>query len=123
MFDAELVKEILGQILIATRRIVRRFATIQQPADFLASDEGLDRLDSIGMMLITIGESLKKLDKLAADSLLQCYPEVDWKGAKGLRDVLSHNYFNLNADAIFLICRDEIPQLQATIEKMLKELS
>jgi uncharacterized protein with HEPN domain len=121
MFDAELVREILGQILIATRRIVRRFEAIRQPDDFLASDEGLDRLDGIGMMLITIGESLKKLDKLAAD-VLQRYPEVDWKGAKGLRDVLSHNYFNLNADAIFLICRDEIPLLQATIEKMIEEL-
>jgi len=122
MFDAELVKEILGQILVATRRIARRFEAIQQPSDFLASDDGLDRLDGIGMMLITIGESLKKLDKLAAD-LLQRYPEVDWKGAKGLRDVLSHNYFNLDADAIFLICRDEIPQLQTTIEKMIEELS
>jgi uncharacterized protein with HEPN domain len=121
MFDAELVKEILGQILIATGRIERRFATIQQPDDFLATEEGLLRLDGIGMMLITIGESLKKLDKLAAD-LLQRYPEVDWKGAKGLRDVLSHNYFNLDADAIFLICRDEIPLLRATIEKMIKEL-
>jgi uncharacterized protein with HEPN domain len=121
MFDAELVREILGQILIATRRIVRRFEAIRQPDDFLASDEGLDRLDGIGMMLITIGESLKKLDKLAAD-VLQRYPEVDWKGAKGLRDVLSHNYFNLNADGIFLICRDEIPLLQATIEKMIEEL-
>lgn len=77
MFDAELVKEILGQIIEATRRIGRRFATIRQPDDFLASDEGLLRLDGIGMMLITIGESLKKLDKLAAD-LLQRYPEVDW---------------------------------------------
>ena len=121
MFDAELVKEILGQLLIATRRIERRFATIQQPEDFTTSEEGLLRLDGIGMMLITIGESLKNLDKVAAD-LLQRHPEIDWKGAKGLRDILSHNYFNLNADAIYLICRDEIPPLQATIEKMIEEL-
>ncbi|MGE0882610.1 MAG: DUF86 domain-containing protein [Blastocatellales bacterium] len=122
MFDAELVQEILGQILIATGRIQQRFATIRQPKDFTDSDEGLMRLDSIGMMLITIGESLKNLDKHAAD-LLQRHPEIDWKGAKGLRDVLSHNYFNLNADAIYLICRDEIPLLQATIEKMIEELN
>lgn len=122
MFDAELVREILGQILIATDRIQQRFATIRQPEDFTDSQEGLMRLDSIGMMLITIGESLKNLDKRAAD-LLQRYPQVDWKGAKGLRDILSHNYFSLNADAIYLICRDEIPLLQTTIEKMLEDLS
>lgn len=122
MFDAELVKEILGQILIATGRIERRFATIGQPEDFTTSEEGLLRLDGIGMMLIAIGESLKNLDKHATD-LLQRHPEIDWKGAKGLRDVLSHNYFNLNADAIYLICRDEILPLQATIEKIIEELS
>ncbi|MGD9729150.1 MAG: hypothetical protein AB7U82_12610 [Blastocatellales bacterium] len=65
MFDAELVKEILGQILVATRRIARRFGTIQQPSDFLASDDGLDRLDGIGMMLITIGESLRLCLKIS----------------------------------------------------------
>jgi hypothetical protein len=57
MFDAELVKEILRQIIIATNRIERRFATIQQPDDFLATEEGLLRLDGIGMMLITIGRA------------------------------------------------------------------
>lgn len=122
MFDAELVKEILGQILIATDRIQQRFATIQQPEDFTTSQEGLMRLDSIGMMLITIGESLKNLDKRAAD-LLQRYPQVDWKGAKGLRDILNHNYFSLNPNTIFAICRDQIPLLQTTIEKMLEDLS
>lgn len=86
MFDAELVKEILGQILIATDRIQQRFATIRQPGDFTDSEEGLMRLDGIGMMLITIGESLKNLDKRAADMLLR-YPQVDWIGAKGLEDL------------------------------------
>lgn len=122
MFDAELVKEILSQILIATSRIERRFITITSPEDFTNSEEGLLRLDGIGMMLIAIGESLKNLDKHAS-SLLQGYPEIDWKGAKGLRDVLSHNYFNLNAEAIYLICQNEIPLLHVTIEKIIKEIN
>lgn len=122
MFDAELIKEILGQILLATSRIERRFASVQQPGDFTASEEGLLRLDGIGMMLITIGESLKNLDK-HAPHLLQRQPEIDWKGAKGLRDVLSHNYFNLNAEAIYLICQNEIPLLHTAIENIIKEIN
>lgn len=74
------------------------------------------------MMLITIGESLKNLDK-HAPNLLQSHPEIDWKGAKGLRDVLSHNYFNLNAEAIYLICQNEVPLLHVTIEKIIKEIN
>lgn len=39
------------------------------------------------MMLIVIGESLKNLDKITNFDLLNHYPEVDWKGAKGKSDL------------------------------------
>jgi hypothetical protein len=52
MSDAALTREILCQILEAAKRIERRFSTIQSPDDFLAGDEGLDKLDAICMMLI-----------------------------------------------------------------------
>jgi uncharacterized protein with HEPN domain len=105
MFDAALVREILCQILEAAKRVERRFATIQSPDDFLVGNEGLDKLDAICMMLIAIGESLKNLDKITGGTLLSKYPEVDWKGAKGARDIISHHYFDLNAEAVFGICR------------------
>ena len=44
----------------------------------------MDRLDAICMMLIAIGESLKNLDKVTGGRLLSKYPEIDWKGAKGI---------------------------------------
>ncbi|MES9856898.1 MAG: HepT-like ribonuclease domain-containing protein [Sedimenticola sp.] len=50
------------------------------------------------MMLIAIGESLKSLDKITHGTLLKRYPEIDWKGAKGIRDILSHHYFDLDAE-------------------------
>lgn len=81
--DPELILEILDQILMAARRIERRFAGIQSPDDFLKDDQGLDRLDGIGMMVIAIGESVKQLDRITGEQLLRKYPEVDWKGAKG----------------------------------------
>ena len=122
MSDVALVREILCQIFEAVRRIERRFTTIQSPDDFLAGDEGLDKLDAICMMLIAIGESLKNLDKITGGTLLMKYPEVDWKGAKGARDIISHHYFDLNAEAVFGICRDDIPGLASTVEKMLETL-
>jgi uncharacterized protein with HEPN domain len=64
MSDRELVNEILSQILVAASRIERRFASVGSSDDFLASEEGIDRLDGICMMLIAIGESLKNLDKV-----------------------------------------------------------
>ncbi len=91
---------------------------IGKPDDFLISEEGLDRLDGICMMLIAIGENLKNLDKVTGGKLLVGYPEVDWKGAKGMRDIISHHYFDLNAEIVFSICKDRIPGLIKTITKM-----
>jgi len=87
MYDTELVLEILNQIKIGANRIQRRFLKIRSADDFLSTEDGLDKLDAICMMLIATGESLKNLDKITQSDLLIHYPEVDWKGAKGVRDI------------------------------------
>ncbi|WDN88013.1 hypothetical protein BuS5_00981 [Desulfosarcina sp. BuS5] len=115
MFDRELAKEILRQILAAANRIERRFKDVRSPDDFLLSDAGIDKLDAVCMMLIVIGENLKNLDKVTGGKLLAQYPEVDWKGAKGMRDIISHHYFDLNAEVVFFVCKDRIPGLIETV--------
>lgn len=120
MSDTALIREVLLQIFEASSRIEWRFAPITSVDDFLDSPEGLEKLDSICMMLIAIGESLKNLDKLTDGRLLADYPEVDWKGAKGVRDIISHHYFDLDAELIFGICKKDMPGLKKTIEKMLQ---
>lgn len=122
MSDTALIREVLSQILEAANRIAWRFAPISKVDDFLDSPEGLEKLDSICMMLIAIGESLKNLDKLTDGKLLAGYPEVDWKGAKGVRDIISHHYFDLDAELIFGICKKDMPGLQQTVAKMVQEL-
>ena len=122
MSDPGLPVEILRQIQDALHRIERRFSVITSPDDFLATDDGIDRLDAICMMLIAIGESLKNLDKITDGSLLTLYPSVDWKGAKGMRDVISHHYFDLNAEAVFGICKNHIPGMLTVIQTIIKDL-
>lgn len=111
MFDIELVKGIFDQILTYAARIERRFKTVQKSDDFLDSDEGIDKLDAICMMLIAIGENLKNIDKITNGELLKKYPDVDWKGAMGMRDIISHRYFDLNSEIVFSTCKDRVPGL------------
>ena len=118
MSDRELVKEIIRQILTAVNRIERRFKGIRHSDDFLLSEAGIDKLDAICMMLIAIGENLKNLDKVTGGKLLAQYPEVDWKGAKGMRDIISHHYFDLNAEVVFSVCKDRIPGLIEAVSQM-----
>ena len=87
---------------------------------FLESEAGKEKLDAICMQLIAIGESLKHLDKVTKSSLLHQYPQIDWKKVKGLRDVISHHYFDLNAEAIFDVCENHIDRLAQTIEEIIR---
>ena len=39
-----------------------------------------------------------------------------------MRDILSHHYSDLNAEAVFYTCQDKIPMLLQTIQKIIKDL-
>ena len=74
------------------------------------------------MMLIAIGESLKHLDKVTEGKLLPLYPSIPWKQVKGLRDIISHHYFDVDPDQIFWIVSNEIRPLGKAIAYFIKEL-
>ncbi len=122
MFDRELVLVILKQIHTALNTIIARFEPVKSVSDFTDSPAGMEKLDSICMLLIAVGESLKKLDQISDGALLSKYPQVEWKKAKGLRDIISHHYFDVNAEAIFDVCETKIKPINETIELIIKEL-
>jgi uncharacterized protein with HEPN domain len=122
MFDKDLALEVLMLLDKATEILMWRFKPIKSVLDYTESPEGMEKLDAACMLLIAIGESLKKLDKITNDGLLSNYPEVDWKKVKGLRDIISHQYFDINAEAIYDVCDTKIKPLSNTIKKIIKEL-
>jgi len=121
MYDKELIMEILRQIEDAAAKIVTRFQPICKVSDFTDSPSGVEKMDAICMMLIVIGESLKNLDKITEGKLLSSYPEVDWRKAKGMRDILTHHYTDINAVAVFNTCKDKIPQLLKIIRNIIDD--
>ncbi|MFQ6099678.1 MAG: DUF86 domain-containing protein [Anaerolineae bacterium] len=122
MYDIELVKEILRQILWSAQTITKRFASIASPEDFVTSEEGLEKLDAICMQLIAIGENAKNLDKVTGGGLLLRYPQIEWKRVMGMRDVLSHHYFDLDAEVVYSVCEHYVEELARTVQRMLTEL-
>jgi uncharacterized protein with HEPN domain len=122
MHEPILLIHIISQIEDAIQRIERRFKKIQKSDDFTDSEDGLDRLDSIAMMLIAIGENVKNLDKHSSGELLSRYPEIHWPGVKGVRDILAHDYFNIDPEEIFSICKDDLQPLKHVLLKMKEDL-
>ena len=123
MYDKKLALEILSQIYQASQTILERFKPVKFISDFTDSAAGMEKFDSICMLLIAIGEALKNLDKVTHNTLFPRYPQVNWKRAKGMRDILSHHYFDVNAEAIYNVCKNNIPGLSQTIDKIIRELS
>lgn len=122
MFDQELALEILRQTEEAADKILARFQPIKKVADFTDTSNGSEKMDAICMLLIVVGESLKNLDKITTGALLIRYPEVEWKKAMGMRDIITHHYADINAEAIFNTCHDKIPLLRQTIKKIQEDL-
>jgi uncharacterized protein with HEPN domain len=122
MYDRELLSDKLNQVSDALDRISRRFAEINSADDFLSNDHGLDMLDSICMMLIAVGENFKAIDRMTGEKFLEQYPTINWRGVKGIRDVISHQYFNIDAEEIYYICSHDLEPLRTTVRGMIQDI-
>ena len=122
MYDTEVLIEKLKTLEEALERIPRRFADIAAPSDFYSSNAGIDRMDAICMMLIATGEEFKDIDRKTEGKLLSRYPGVKWRGVLGVRDVLAHAYFQVNAEQLFDICKNDIPVLIETVKAIIKNI-
>ncbi len=120
--DKELILSTLEDIEFSIELIKKRFSGIKSDDDFLKDDEGLEKLDSISMRLVAIGEGFKNIDKLSKKSLLKNYPSIPWQQVKGIRDILSHHYFNLDAEVIFEI-KNDIQELLSVTRQIISDLN
>ena len=122
MYDKELVVELLSKMIEATEKVLYRTKNINAVDDFLKNDESLILLDSLCMQFIAIGEAVKKIDKLTNKKLLNNYSKIPWKDIAGMRDILSHHYFDLNADVVFDVTKEYIPQLHTVLKEILADI-
>jgi len=122
MYDKELVTEILHQISDAVNVALVRFEVVSDVSYFTDTPTGKEKLDSICMLLIAIGESIKNIDKITDKKLLIQYPQVDWKAAKGMRDIVAHHYFDIDAGEIYFVCDNNLEELGEAIDRIRDDL-
>ncbi len=99
--------------------INNRFEKISKPEDFVLHESGVLILDAIAMRLQVVGELLRKIDK-EDHSFLKKYSEINWDNIIRLRDIVSHHYEKVDHEIIFDICKNHIPKLRKTIQKMIR---
>ena len=70
------------------------------------------------MQFLAAGEVLKRLEKFHPGLLAESFPEIDWKGAMGFRDVIAHQYFDLDAEQVLLIYQEALPGVLDAIRSL-----
>ena len=63
-----------------------------------------------------IGEAVKKIP----EEIRKKYADVEWKEAAGFRDVLIHDYFGIDLEAVWDTVRNNIPSFKKQIVNVLK---
>lgn len=122
MHKTEYVLTALAKIKQTVERVISNSEQIASYKYYYMSPAGMERLESTCMLLIAIGESIKGIDKITGKELLPLYPEVDWKGAMGIRDIIAHHYFELDAEVVFNVVKNEFPNLLQTVCRMMNDL-
>jgi uncharacterized protein with HEPN domain len=115
-------RDVLLSLLRALQRAERKSKPLIKNPEQLEQETGEDAIDVICMQFLAAGEALKRLDRLKPGFLQNHYPEVDWKGAMGFRDIIAHQYFDLDTEQIILICQDSLPAMISAIEDLLQKI-
>jgi len=114
--------ELLEFIQESITLIKRRAKGINVADDFLFNDENLDKFEASIMRLQTVGEALKSIDKRDGKFLLQVAPRDYWSEIIRMRDLISHHYADIQADIVFVICKEELDELEQNIQKLKEKL-
>lgn len=72
-------------------------------------------LAATSMLLEAIGEGIKNIDRLSDGKLLCLLPEIPWDDVKGMRDHIAHGYFDIDAEIIFNVVKQDLKPLSKAI--------
>jgi uncharacterized protein with HEPN domain len=61
--------------------------------------------------LFIIGEAASHVPS----SIQVKYPQVNWRGIRGFRNVVAHEYFRLNIDLVWSITQEDLPELKEQV--------
>jgi uncharacterized protein with HEPN domain len=114
--------ELLKFILESIEMIKKRFQNITCSDDFMYSDDGMTKLDSISMRLQSIGEALKNIDKRDREFLLEVADKTYWSNIIKTREIITHHYIDIDSETIFMICDEKLEDLESKVSILMDKL-
>lgn len=101
-------------ILEACEKILKFVEDIWDVEAFYTDEK---TFDAVLMNFVVIGESVVRL----SDNLKEQNDHVPWQKIKGFRNIVAHDYFGVDAEEVWQIVKENIPELKnqiASIQKL-----
>ena len=116
MYKRYTVCDRLQQILEAIDIIEERCKDIRCAEEFLLTPGGMMIFDSCVMRLQAIGEQVGKLLK-APEAPLHGYESIPWRAIYDMRNLISHEYMNIDESIVFSTIKEDLPAIRPVIDR------
>lgn len=73
--------------------------------------------DAVVRNLEIIGEAAKHIP----ENLRKQLPDIEWRKAAGLRDMLAHAYFGIDNDILWDVVQNKVPQIAKVVDAFLNK--
>lgn len=112
----KIIAPYLEDILESISRIEEYLAEIN--ADKSAFEMDVEKQDSVIRRLEMIGEATKRL----SENFKSDFPDIPWRRMAGMRDVLIHDYDEVDFEQIWKVVMEDLPMLKISIEKIVRSI-
>ena len=102
-------RDFLEDIVVAAR-LAQSYAAAITREDL---SDNIEKQDSIVRRLAVIGEASTKIP----DDVKTALSEIPWSSIIGLRNILVHQYWELDLDELWTIIQRDLPELVDAIER------
>lgn len=113
------IKEVLKRLLESCDFIIEWNQKIISAEDYLTSSAGVQTMAASCMLIESIGEGIKNIDKCNSEFLETNALDIPWRDYVGIRNRIAHGYHELDAEIIFDVSKNEIPVLKVNLLKLL----
>ncbi len=106
-----------GEVLQDILEAIAEIESFTKDVDLQSFQENREKCLAVVKLLEIIGEAVKKIPN---EQRLN-YPEIPWKSVAGMKDVLVHEYWKIDAVVVWATVEESLPPLNLVISQMLSE--
>lgn len=117
------VLSIFKQIEKAIEQLQEWNNSVKSVDDYYLSPEGMQKLAANCMLIEAIGEGIHQINRITGGILLSERSEIPWEDVIGIRNHIAHGYFDIDAEIVLSVIKNDLLPLLAAIRYFINELS